>query len=92
MIFNLEIDDKTMRRRLLGRTNNDFGKKPEEIQLMIELNRTGDKPAGAIDINANQELNQVVDEILDYCGLTASVLPLVRSRAMDESEVSRDLA
>jgi gluconate kinase len=69
MIFNLEIDDKTMRRRLLERTNNDFGKKPEEIQLMLELNRKGDKPAGAIDINANQELNQVVDEILGYCGL-----------------------
>jgi hypothetical protein len=58
-----------MRRRLLERTNNDFGKKPEEIQLMLELNRKGDKPAGAIDINANQELNQVVDEILGYCGL-----------------------
>src|SRR5476649_2076776 len=28
-IFNLRIDDDTMRRRLQERTNNDFGKQPE---------------------------------------------------------------
>ena len=30
-VFNLKIDDDTMRRRLDERTNNDFGKKPEEV-------------------------------------------------------------
>jgi hypothetical protein len=68
-VFNLKIDDETMRRRLVERTNNDFGKKPEVMQLMLELNRKGDKPARAIDINANQPLTQVVDDILRYCGL-----------------------
>jgi gluconate kinase len=70
-IFNLKIDDETMLRRLAERTNNDFGKNPQEVELMLELNRKGEKPAGAIDIDANKPLKEVVDEILGLCGLGA---------------------
>src|SRR3954469_12890025 len=63
-IFNLRIDDDTMRRRLQERTNNDFGKQPEEVELMLRLNRSDEQPAGAIDIDATQPLEQVVDELL----------------------------
>ena len=63
-IFNLRIDDDTMRRRLEERTNNDFGKQPEEVELMLRLNRSDEKPAGAIDVDATQPLDQVVDELL----------------------------
>src|SRR4051794_19504445 len=63
-IFNLRIDDDTMRRRLHERTNNDFGKQPEEVELMLRLNRSDEKPAGAIDVDATQPLHQVVDEVL----------------------------
>jgi gluconate kinase len=63
-IFNLRIDDDTMRRRLQGRTNNEFGKQPEELELMLTLNRSDEKPAGAIDVDATQPLHQVVDELL----------------------------
>jgi hypothetical protein len=63
-IFNLRIDDDTMRRRLQERTNNDFGKQPEELELMLTLNRSDEKPAGAIDVDATQPLHQVVDELL----------------------------
>ena len=63
-IFNLRIDDDTMRRRLQERTNNDFGKKPEELELMLRLNRSDEKLAGAIDVDATQPLDQVVDEVL----------------------------
>jgi gluconate kinase len=63
-IFNLRIDDDTMRRRLHERTNNEFGKQPEELELMLTLNRSDEKPAGAIDVDATQPLNQVVDEVL----------------------------
>jgi hypothetical protein len=63
-IFNLRIDDDTMRRRLEERTNNDFGKQPEEVELMLTLNRSDEKPAGAIDVDATQPLEQVVDEVL----------------------------
>jgi hypothetical protein len=63
-VFNLRIDDETMRRRLEERTNNDFGKQPEELELMLGLNRSDEKPAGAIDVDATQPLRQVVDELL----------------------------
>jgi hypothetical protein len=38
-VFNLRIDDETMRRRLSERTDNDFGKQPEEVEIMLKLNR-----------------------------------------------------
>src|SRR5205823_6032910 len=63
-IFNLRIDDDTMRRRLQERTNNDFGKQPEELELALTLNRSDEKPAGAIDVDATRPLHQVVDELL----------------------------
>jgi gluconate kinase len=63
-IFNLRIDDDTMRRRLQARTNNEFGKEPEELELMLRLNRSDEKPAGAIDVDATRPLDQVVDELL----------------------------
>ena len=62
-IFNLRIDDDTMRRRFEERTNNDYGKQPEEVELMLRLNRSDEKPAGAID-DATQPLDQIVDELL----------------------------
>jgi gluconate kinase len=63
-VFNLRIDDETMRRRLQERTDNDFGKQPEEVEIMLTLNRRDVRPAGAIDVDATQPLNQVVDELL----------------------------
>ncbi len=63
-IFNLRIDEDTMRRRLQERTNNDFGKQPEEVELMLRLNRSDERPAGAIDVDATQPLHHVVDELL----------------------------
>jgi len=63
-VFNLRIDDATMRHRLQNRTNNEFGKQHEDVELMLELNRREARPAGAIDIDATQPLNQVVDTLL----------------------------
>jgi hypothetical protein len=75
-VFNLRIDDDTMRRRLQERIVNDIDKlppsnermwtpmEPEEVERMLELNRNDDKPAGAIDVDATQPLDQVVDELL----------------------------
>jgi broad-specificity NMP kinase len=67
-IFNLRIDDDTMRRRLQGRTADDWELGPDAaaalIELMLELNRSDQKPVGAIDVDATQLLNQVVDELL----------------------------
>src|SRR4029450_10541836 len=63
-VFNLRIDEETMRRRLQERTDNDFGKQPEEVEIMLNLNRRDERPAGASDVDATQPLNQVVDELL----------------------------
>jgi hypothetical protein len=40
----LRIDEETMRRRLQERTDNDFGKQPEEVETMLKLNRRAEKP------------------------------------------------
>ena len=63
-IFNLRIDDDTMRRRLQERTDDDWPLGQEGVELMRELNRSDERPAGAIDVDATQPLNQVVDELL----------------------------
>jgi hypothetical protein len=76
-IFNLRIDDDTMRRRLQERTNNEFGKQSEEVELMLRLNRSDEKPAGAIDVDATEPLDQVVDEVLRLanCRTTSDSTP-----------------
>jgi hypothetical protein len=63
-IFNLRIDDDTMRSRLHHRTADDWDVGPEEIEHALRLNRSDEKPAGAIDVDASLPLNQVVDELL----------------------------
>jgi gluconate kinase len=63
-VFNLRIDDDTMRRRLEERTDGDWPLGQEGVELMLELNRSDEGPAGAIDLDATQPLNQVVEELL----------------------------
>jgi gluconate kinase len=63
-IFNLRIDDDTMRRRLQERTEDDWPLGQEGVELMLGLNRSEEKPVGAIDVDATQPLDQVVDELL----------------------------
>jgi gluconate kinase len=65
-IFNLRIDDDTMRRRLHERTEDDWPLGQEGVELMLELNRSDEGPAGAIDVDAAKPLNQVVDELLRF--------------------------
>ena len=68
-IFNLRIDDDTMRRRLEERTEDDWSLGQEGVELMLQLNRTDKGPAGAIDVDATQPLNRVVDELLRVAGV-----------------------
>lgn len=63
-VFNLRIDDDTMRRRLEARTDDDWPLGQEGVELMLELSRSDEGPAGAIDVDATQPLDQVVDELL----------------------------
>jgi hypothetical protein len=63
-VFTLRIDDDTMRRRLQERTADDWPLGPEAVEFMVELNRRNEKPDGAIDVDATQPLNEVVDELV----------------------------
>jgi len=63
-VFNLRIDDDTMRRRLEERTADDWPLGQGGVELMLELNRSDEGPAGAIHVVATQPLNEVVDELL----------------------------
>ncbi len=67
--FVLSIDDETLKHRLLNRTNNDFGKHPDELALQLEWNAgaiRNAKQKGAIIIDATRPVKVVVDEILSY--------------------------
>jgi hypothetical protein len=68
-VFNLRIDDVTMRRRLEARTEDDWALGQEGVELMLELNRSDEGPAGAIDVDATRALNQVVDDLLRLAGV-----------------------
>ena len=63
-VFNLRIDDDTMRRRLRERTDDDWPLGQAGVELMLELNRSEERPAGAIEIDATQPLARVVDDLL----------------------------
>jgi hypothetical protein len=53
-----------MRRRLQARTDDDWPLGQEGVELLLELNRSEERPAGAIDIDATQPLYRVVDDLL----------------------------
>ena len=66
-IFTLNLDDETLKKRLAERTNNDYGKKPEELAFQLrenELTAGYAKEHGAILIDATQPVEKVVSEIL----------------------------
>ena len=66
-IFTLYIDDETLKHRLATRTNNNFGKHPDELALQLEWNqhqRQWSKERGTVLVDATRPVNEVVDEIL----------------------------
>jgi hypothetical protein len=63
-VFNLHVDEDTLRLRLGARTTEDWDVGPNEIERVYELHRRGDKPAEAIDIDSTRAIDQVVDDLL----------------------------
>jgi len=54
------------------RTNNDFGKHPDDLARQLEWNKWAVKYAksiGAIVIDATQPIERVVDDILSKSGI-----------------------
>ena len=71
-VFNLRIDEDTMRRRLEARTDDDWPLGEAGVELMLELNRSDEGPAGSIDVDATRPLDEVVDELLRLSGMKAN--------------------
>jgi hypothetical protein len=64
-IFALEVDRDTLERRLDERTENDWGGRQTERELILQLHRTKeDIPTNGIVIDATAPIARVVDEIL----------------------------
>jgi hypothetical protein len=51
-------------RRFEERTDDDWLLGQVGVELMLNLNRKHEKPAGAIEIAATKPLDQVVDDLL----------------------------
>lgn len=66
-VFILDVDLETLNRRLDERDENDWGRLPEERELVLRLHASKeDIPRDGILIDATQPLNSVVDQILHY--------------------------
>ncbi|MFT4181282.1 MAG: AAA family ATPase [Rhizobium sp.] len=69
-VFVLDVDLDTLKRRLAGRAEDEFGGKPAERDLVIRVHATKeDIPGSATTIDATAPLTRVVDDILSKCGV-----------------------
>jgi hypothetical protein len=60
-VFDLRIDNETMRRRLQARIARDWSGGHEAVDLMLRLNRSDERVPGAIDIDATKPLDEAQD-------------------------------
>lgn len=66
-VFLLKLDESVLRKRILERTDNDFGKAPSEIKSINEWLSKNEKryqDMGAIPLDASQPVSEVVDDII----------------------------
>jgi len=67
-VFALDVDLETLKRRVSGRAEDEFGAKPDEWAMLARLHATKeDIPENAVSINATPPVARVVDEILSHC-------------------------
>lgn len=71
-VFVLDVDLETLKRRLAGRPEDEFGGKPAERDLIMRLHATKeDVPQNATIIDATLPLASVIDDILKKIGRMA---------------------
>lgn len=66
-VFALTVGADTIKQRIRDRTDNNFGKSPEELEKILEWHSTHEddyRRFGAILIDAHQPVDKVVDEIV----------------------------
>jgi hypothetical protein len=73
-VFVLDVDLDTLKRRLTSRSEDEFGGKPAEQELVVRLHATKESiPNNATTIDATAPLASVVDDILSKCGKAAVI-------------------
>lgn len=69
-IFLLEIDDETLKDRLIhGERDHEFGRRPGELEVILSWYKGFQERTKALDaivINATKSIDQIVEEILAY--------------------------
>ena len=68
-VLFLDIDEQTLRRRIATRHNNDYGKAPYELARILDKHKTAklkNTQRGAVIIDGNLPLSQVMSKILEY--------------------------
>lgn len=69
-VFVLDIDPETLKARVAGRGDDEFGGKPEELAIVLRYLAMHEPISpNAIRIDTNRPLSDVVDTILAHCGL-----------------------
>lgn len=66
-VLYLNVDEQTLRDRILNREDNDFGKGEGELEIILERYRASQKKLptlGATVIDATGSIDEVVDSIL----------------------------
>lgn len=75
-VFVLDVDLDTLKRRVSGRADDEFGAKPDEWAMLVRLHATKeDRPEHALCIDASRPISVVVDEILMHCRAGGSCAP-----------------
>ena len=68
LVFRLDIDVDTLRHRLAGRGDDEFGGKPVEREMVEWVLASGEGlPRTALGIDAMRPVREIVDEILSHC-------------------------
>ena len=68
-VFILDVDAQTLNERLDRRSEDDWGKRKSERDLVLRLHATKeDTPGHGILLDATQPLDRIVDEILNHVG------------------------
>lgn len=72
-VLVLDVDVKTLRRRLDRRPPGEWGSLPSERDLVLRLHRTKEDVPEGVPVDATQLLADVVDDILRRVGLPRTV-------------------
>ncbi len=81
LVICLVVDNETIRDRLLTRTNNAFGKHPEELAAALDCNDSTEatyRHLGATIIDGGKPAAEVADAVLAAAGRKASRTDLPR--------------